>query len=207
MTDTRDDTTDIAWLRQLAEEGRRTPMKGAAILMAAGVIYGSASVLHWTVASGVLALPAAALNLLWLAATVIFLLVVAIVSMRLRGAGGVRTTASRGANAAWTAVGWGIFALFTSLGVIGSRMGADGVGLLLSIVPSAIMVFYGLGWAVTATLQKSRALSGLAVASFVAAPLLATMAGMTVQYLAYGAALFVLMALPGYLLMRAANRA
>ena len=205
MTETRDDTTDIAWMRQLAEEGGRAPMKGAAILMAAGVIYGTASLLHFCVASGLVALAPTVFSVLWLGATVLFLLVVTVVSLRLRQSDGIRTTASRGAGAAWTAVGWGIFALFTSLGVIGSRMGADGLGMLLSIIPSAIMVFYGLGWAVTATLQKSRALGGLAVASFVAAPVMALMAGMPVQYLAYGIALFGLMALPGFLLMRSAK--
>jgi uncharacterized MAPEG superfamily protein len=41
--------------------------------------------------------------------------------------------------------------------------------------------------------------------SFVAAPLLALLAGQTAQYLAYTAALFLLMALPGWVLMRQAQ--
>lgn len=202
MTETRDDTTDIAWMRQLAEEGGRAPMKGAAILLAAGAIYGTASILHWSIASGMVTVAPTVFNLLWLGATALFLIVMTVLSLRMRNQGGMRTTASRGAGAAWTAVGWGIFALFTSLAVIGSRMGGEGVLMLLSIIPSAIMVFYGLGWSVTATLQKSGALAFLAVASFVAAPVLALMAGMAVQYLAYSVALFGLMALPGFLLMR-----
>ncbi|WP_269515394.1 hypothetical protein [Brevundimonas subvibrioides] len=206
MTDTRDDTADIAWMRQLAEEGGRGPMKGAAILMAAGLIYGTASLLHWSVASGLLSVAPTIFNVLWLGATALFLIVVTVVSLRLRGIGGVRTTASRGANAVWSAVGWGIFALFTSLAVIGSRMENGGIDMLLSIIPSAIMAFYGLGWAVTATLQKSRPLMVLTIACFVAAPVLALMAGMSAQYLAYSACLFGLMALPGFILMRAANR-
>ncbi|WP_150125909.1 hypothetical protein [Brevundimonas sp. LM2] len=205
MTETRNDTTDIAWMRQLAEEGGRSPMRGAAILMAAGVIFGCASLVHWAVASGLVTMPTAAFNLLWLAATGLFLMIVVGVSVRLRRVGGVRTTAARGASAAWTAVGWGIFALFTSLAVIGSRMGAEGLPMMFSLIPSVIMAFYGLGWSVTATLQKSRPLSVLAIASFLAAPLLALMAGMAAQYLAYAAALFGLMALPGLLLMRSAK--
>lgn len=205
MTETRDDAVDIAWMRQLAEEGAKGPMKGAVILMAAGLIYGTASLVHWAVASGLVDLAPAIFSILWLGATALFLIVVSIVSLRMRRTGGVRTTASRGANTVWSAVGWGIFALFSSLALIGSRTGPDGVVMLLGIVPSAIMVFYGLGWAVTATLQKSRALTALAAASFVAAPVLALMAGMSIQYLAYGVALFALMALPGFLLMRSAR--
>lgn len=206
MTESRDDTADIAWMRQLAEEGGQAPMRGAAILMGAGLIYGTAALLHWCIAIGIVTVPAVAFNTLWLAATAVFLLVVTLVSLRLRDRGGVHTTANRGANAAWSAVGWGIFALFTSLAVIGSRIGdAAAVNMLLGIVPSVIMAFYGMGWSVTATLQKSRPLHVLAVASFLAAPVLALMAGMTLQYLAYGIALFGLMALPGFLLMRSAR--
>ncbi|CAL1690466.1 hypothetical protein MMB232_00591 [Brevundimonas subvibrioides] len=206
MTESRDDTADIAWMRRLAEEGGQAPMRGAAILMAAGLIYGTAALLHWCIAAGLFTVPSVAFNTLWLVATVAFLIVVTLVSLRLRDRGGVHTTANRGASAAWSAVGWGIFALFTSLAVIGSRSGdAAAVAMLLGIVPSVIMVFYGLGWSVTATLQKSRPLGVLAVASFLAAPVLALMAGMTVQYLAYGIALFGLMALPGFLLMRTAK--
>lgn len=206
MTETRDDNTDIAWMRRLAEEGGQAPMRGAATLMAAGVIYGTAGLLHWAVMADIVTVPAAAFNLLWPGATAVFLTVLAIVSLRMRDDGSVRTTANRGAGAAWAAVGWGIFALFTSLAVIGSRFAdAAAVNILLSLVPSVIMVFYGLGWSVTATLQRSRPLGVLALASFLAAPLLALMAGMAVQYLAYAAALFGLMALPGFLLMRAAK--
>ena len=67
------------------------------------------------------------------------------------------------------------------------------------------MVFYGIGWAVTATMHRSRVLWWLMTGSFVAAPLLALLAGQTAQYLAYTAALFLLMALPGWMLMRQAR--
>jgi hypothetical protein len=73
------------------------------------------------------------------------------------------------------------------------------------LAPSVIMVFYGLGWAVTSAMMKSRPLWWLAMASFFAAPLLALLAGQPAQYLAYAAALFLLMALPGWMLMRQAR--
>lgn len=205
MTETHDEAGDIAWMRQLAEEGARTPMRGAAILMAAGVIYGGASLAHWAVASRLIDLPATVFGGLWLGATALFLFVVTVFSFRLRRTGGVQTTASRGASAVWSAVGWGIFALFGALAIIGSRMEAEGLSLLFSLVPSSIMVFYGLGWAVTATLQRSRGLTLLAGAAFISAPALALLAETPAQYLAYAACLFGLMAVPGFILMRAAR--
>ena len=77
--------------------------------------------------------------------------------------------------------------------------------ILLSLAPSIIMVFYGLGWAVSAAMTRSRMLAGLAAGSFVAAPLLALLTHEPALYLGYAAALFLLMGLPGFLLMRAAK--
>jgi hypothetical protein len=54
-------------------------------------------------------------------------------------------------------------------------------------------------------MYRSRMLWGLAIGSFLAAPLLASLTGLDEQYLAYAAALFLLMALPGWLLMRSAR--
>jgi hypothetical protein len=73
------------------------------------------------------------------------------------------------------------------------------------VIPSIIMAFYGVGWAVTATMTRSKSLWTLALASFAAAPALAVLSGTSWQYLAYAVALFGLMALPGFLLMRAAK--
>ena len=67
------------------------------------------------------------------------------------------------------------------------------------------MVFYGAGWAVSAAMQRSRVLWMLAIGAFVAAPLLAALTGQAEQYLAYAVALYLLAALPGGWLMRAAR--
>ena len=43
MTDPNNDAADIAWLRNLAAEGATAPFRGASVLLAAGLIYGVAS--------------------------------------------------------------------------------------------------------------------------------------------------------------------
>ncbi|NJC40445.1 hypothetical protein GGQ87_000703 [Brevundimonas alba] len=203
--ETEDPAADIAWMRRLAEEGSRTPMQGAAILFGAGVIYGLASVGHWAIASGVAGLGMEAVNGLWLGATLLFFVLLAFNIYRLKRAGGVQTSANRASGTAWASVGWGIFALFASMAVLAWRMGDEAAMVALALMPSVIMVFYGAGWAVTAAMQRSRPLWGLALASFAAGPLIALFTGSAEQYLAYGAALFLLMALPGWLLMRSAR--
>jgi len=200
------DETDIAYMRRLAEEASTVPMRGGSILMSAGLIYGLSSMAHWTVISGLISIDPQAFSLIWLGATLLFLGVLAIIIAGLKREGGVQTAANRASAVAWSSVGWGIFALFTSIAVVSMRIGEQSL-VLLSLVPSIIMVFYGLGWAVTAAMMRTQSLWWLAIASFAAAPLLALLGGEPAQYLAYGVALFVLMALPGYLLMRQAKQA
>ena len=204
--DTDNAPADIAWMRQLAEEGARGPMRGASILMAAGLVYGLTGLIHWSVVAGLVAMPTGVFTALWGVATVLFLAILIVLLWRRRQCG-VVTAANRAYGAAWRAVGWGIFALLSAMTLVASRSGGVSAIILLALLPSVIMVFYGMGWAVTAAMMKSRPLWGLAIASFVAAPLLGLLAGQDVQYLAYGAALLLLMALPGWLLMRQAGRA
>ena len=200
-----DPAADIAWMRRLAEEGHRAPMQGASILFGAGLIYGTASLAHWAIVSGAAGLDDSAVSFVWLGATLLFFVLLVVAITAIKRAGGVETSANRASGVAWASVGWSIFALSTSMAVLGLRMGEEAALVSVALIPSVIMVFYGSGWAVTAAMQRSKTLWGLAVASFVAAPLLAAMTGMAEQYLAYAAALFLLMALPGFLLMRAAR--
>ncbi len=200
-----DGVADIAWMRKLAEENADAPMRGGSILMAAGLIYGLGSVLHWASLTGLILVQDAVVGLIWLAATALFFVVLVLSIMRQKSQGGVRTAANRASGAAWASVGWGIFATFTSVAVVGLRLGQDTL-LLLSLTPSIIMVFYGMGWAVSAAMTKSSQLWWLAIGSFLAAPLLAALSGQDIQYLAYAGCLFVLMAVPGWLIMRRAQQ-
>lgn len=205
MTDNFEDpAADIAWMRRLAEEGAAAPMQGASILMSAGLIYGTASLLHWARIGDRIDVPGVT-GIVWLIATGLFFIVLAFVIPRLKRQGGVVTAGNRASTTTWSALGWGIFALFGSLGVLGWRLGEDAALLGLALSPSIIMVFYGIGWTVSAAMYRNPILRWLAGGSFVAAPLLAWMAGQNAQYLAYAAALFLLMALPGWMLMRRAR--
>ena len=206
MSETRDDLNDIAWLRGLAEEGAKAPIKGASILFAAGLIFGTASVIHWLIAADILVVAPAAYGAIWGVTVLIFLATLAVLIGRLKREGGVETAANRAFGIVWAALGWGLFSLFMSL-IAGdlARSGQSDLAQGSLIIPSIVMAFYGVGWAVTATMTRSRPLWTLALASFAAAPVLAVLSGASWQYLAYAGALFGLMALPGFLIMRAAK--
>lgn len=201
----QDPAADIAWMRNLAEEGAGTPFQGASILMSAGLIYSVASLVHWAQISGLVELPGIAVGIVWLIATGLFLATLVFLIARLKRREGVMTSGNRASSTVWSALGWGIFAMFASLAALGYQLGEDAILLGAGLIPSIIMVFYGIGWAVTATMHRNRVLWWLMAGSFLAAPLLALMAGQDAQYLAYAAALFLLMALPGWVLMRQAR--
>ncbi|RZI99618.1 MAG: hypothetical protein EON90_10740 [Brevundimonas sp.] len=204
--DTDNTAADIAWMRKLAEEGADSPMRGAPILMFSGLIYGAMSVVAWLAAADLIPLSINQASIGWFIATVIFWIMLAIMIPRIRRSG-TNTLANRASGIAWSGVGWGIFALALAMGVLGWRLGETAGPALFALIPSVIMVFYGAGWAVSAAMFKDRTMWALSFASFAAAPLLAVFAGQSSQYLAYAVALFGLMALPGYLFMRAAKRA
>jgi hypothetical protein len=206
MSDTRNDASDIAWLKGLAEEGSKAPIRGGSILFAAGMIYGSGSLAHWAVAMGIIPADESAYNIIWGSTLATFFVALLLLIGRLKRQGGVETAANRAFSIVWSALGWGIFSLFLAL-VAGdlSRGGQSDMTDWSLVIPSIIMAFYGVGWAVTATMVRSRSLWWLAVAAFAAAPGLAVMSGTPWQYLAYAAGLFGLMALPGFLIMRASK--
>jgi hypothetical protein len=210
MTDDTDNQTsggaaDLAFLRGLAEEGAKAPLGGGRILMAAGIVYGLASLSQWAAIVGVVPFSVRQSNWIWLVATAVFLALVVIDKIFWCPPTGVKTAANRAARAAWSCVGAGIFACIASMAAVSWRLGEAGT-VLLWLLPSLIMVFYGLGWGVSAAMIRSQRLLWLSIASFVAAPVLGFMTGSPALYLAYALALLVLMAVPGFLLMRAAAR-
>ena len=202
-----DPAADIAFMRRLAEEGAQVPMQGSSLLMFGGLLYGVASLFHWALFAGLLPLDQDLIWVGWVGATIAYWIVLGVTIPRLRRNAGVNTTANRAMGIAWSGMGWGIFAMFLTITVLGLRLGEGVLEGMYVLIPSIIMIFYGVGWAVHATMQRSRPLWMLSLGSFAAAPLLALFAGSADQYLAYAAALFGLMALPGFLLMRAAKQA
>lgn len=205
--DTDNAPADIAWMRRLAEEGSQAPMQGGSILMTAGLSYGVASIVHWLGATGRMAGVEQWVNYVWFAATGVFFVGLFASIARMKRTAGARTAGNRASGTAWSALGWGIFALFASLAIIGYRADEQTALVLLTLAPSVIMVFYGIGWAVSGAMHRDRTMWGLSAASFVAAPVLALLAGSPTQYIGYAAALIALMALPGYTFMRRAGRA
>lgn len=201
MTDDQIQTIrdDIAFMKAMAEEGRRAPLLGGAILANAGAIFAGASVAHWAIASGRLDVPPVGYAAAWGFAMVAFLVALAVLTARLKRRPGAATPANKAFGVAWSAAGFAIFAIGVSMVLASWRLQTEVVGLLF---PSAILALYGLGWSVSASMSGQKWLHAVAIGAFAGAPMVAWFAGRPEQYLAYAAALFLLMSVPGMLLMR-----
>lgn len=190
---------DITYMKALADEGSRGPLLGGSILVAAGLIFGSASVVEWAMAAGILNLPEIGHLYLWGATAVLFAIALVVLIRRQKGRPGNLSPANRAFANAWMGVGLAIFAMSVSISVLGYQAGSD---LPFTVFPSLIFALYGAGWAVSAAMSGQKWLWWPAIGGWFAAPVLAWFVGDPVQWLVYAAGLVLLALVPGAVLMR-----
>lgn len=190
---------DIAYMRAMAQEGRRAPLLGGSILIAAGGIFGSASIVHYAIETGMLALSPVAYAWLWGAAFLVFIVALNVLQRRIGKLPGATSLANRAAGTAWMGVGLVIFTASISMAVLAWKSGSETTFMLF---PSLIFAVYGAGWAVSATVSGVKWQWWLAVAAWIAAPGIAFLAGEPSLWLAYAAGLFAFAMLPGFQLVR-----
>jgi len=193
---------DIGLLKTLALEGRAAPWRGGSILVAAGAIFGVASVVDWAIETGQIAASPEAMTWVSFGATVMFLAALWIIRRRAAGLGRANP-ANRAAGLAWMGVGWTIFTLAVSACLAAWRSQSPLPFLLL---PSAVMALYGLGWTVVAAVSRKRWIWLTAAGGYVAAMVLAAFCTSPAIWLLYAAALVLLAVVPGLALMRQAAR-
>ena len=189
---------DIAYHKNLAEEGRAPANLGGSIMVAAGLVFGAASVCQWLVLTHRVVVSLWALPVLWLAAVAIFLAILSGLKSRMTSA---KTAGGRASGVAWTGVGWTIFTLSASVLIVSWRANS-GVPTLL--FPSIVLSLYGLGWLVAAAVSRKRWILITAIGSYVAAMVLAAVSNTPAVMLYFAGALMLLAVAPGVALMRTA---
>jgi hypothetical protein len=191
---------DIAFLRTMAESGRDRPMVGGSILLAAGLIFGAASLTVWYLAA-VRGVGGWMYNAVWGGAFVLYMAVLAYLLRTLPKATGALQAAT---GVAWSGVGWSTFFIGASLGLLSWRLQAPQI---LYAFPSVLMALYGSCWLMGAILLRQPWLRLVAAGSFVMALVNAWLANGSVIWLIYGLSLLALLAAPGFVLMRQSRRA
>ena len=190
---------DIAYMKALAQEGRRTPLLGGRILISAGLIFGLASVVAYGIDSGILAVPPVAYAVLWGGALLAFFAILIWQIRQTDRKPGAQSVANRAAGVGWMGVGLAIFVMALAMSVVSWKTGGEET---FALFPSLIFALYGSGWAVSATMSDQKWQWKLAIACWIAAPLIAFLTGSPLMWLGYAAGLFLFALLPGVLLVR-----
>lgn len=190
---------DIAYMKALAQEGRQAPLLGGRILITAGAVFALASMVHYGLASGVLALPPVAYPLLWAGAMLVFFVVLTLQVGRISRRPGAQSAANRASGAGWMGAGLSIFVMAVALAVIGWKVRSDIPAL---VFPSLIFALYGSAWAVSAAMSGQKWQWRLAVGCWIAAPLIAFLTGSALMWLGYAAGLILFALVPGLILVR-----
>ena len=190
---------DIAYMKALAQEGRQTPLLGGRILISAGLIFGLASVVAYGIDSGILAVPPVAYAVLWGGALLAFFAILIWQIRQTDRKPGAQSVANRAAGVGWMGVGLAIFVMSLAMSGVSWKMQSD---VAFMLFPSLIFALYGSGWAVSATMSDQKWQWRLAIACWIAAPLIALLTGSPLMWLGYAAGLFLFALLPGVLLVR-----
>jgi len=187
--------SDIDYLKTLAESGARGPMRNAASLFWAGLLYGVAALAQYALFRGWLPQTPVVSLTVWLGASVIFGVLAFFDRNRIKGC-----VSNRAIATAWSAVGIGIVLSNARLAGYFSRGRAlvPGFGRPAEEVAEQ----YGMGWWVSGKMSDTPWLTWVSLGCFVAAPAIALLGGRPEQMIAYAVCLFLFAMTPGYILMR-----
>ena len=196
---TRSIQDDIAYMRAMTAEGSRATLLSGEVLVAAGVIFGGATIAHWAGLRGYLPIREWGIMALWVAAGLVFAAVLGVLIRRHKNQPGSEAPANKAVSAAWSALGLTIFTMWLGITVASVRTEN---WLMFGLFPVLILSVYGSAWMVAAIMSRLKWIGWVAVASFVLAVATAWFTGEEAQYLVYGVSLILVTILPGLALMR-----
>jgi hypothetical protein len=192
---------DLAFMRSLVEAGNsRTAMAGGAAFVAGGVIYGLQCLVQWLGATGALPLSPAGWMITSFAPTLVFLAWLTWYLWRARGL--VQPRAQQAINATFAAAGSANLVILIAIGMLAARKDSMEI---FQLYPCVVFVLQGAAWIVAYMLRKRLWLLAVGLGWFAAAIVLAYYIGSTTYILIAALSLFVLMAMPGLVMMRLAR--
>jgi len=190
---------DIAYMKALAQEGRRAPLLAGPVLVAAAIIFGAANLGQWMLLSGAVAASPWAPLWLWIGAGVVFGIVLAMLIQRMKSKPGFNSAGNRAVGTAWSAVAYGIFATWLGLMAIGFQSGDWSA---MRLMPTIVFVAYGSAWMVAGAMTETRWMNVIAILAYVGAVAMAWFSSTPILYLVFTIMLLAVALVPGLILMR-----
>lgn len=190
---------DIAYMRNLAQEGRHAPLLAGPILVTAGVVFGSTSLIQWAIQSGLVRLNPWSQLWIWVVAGAVFAVALTVLIGRIKGKPGINSAGNKAVGAAWSAVGYGIFVTWLALAALSIKTGNWS---WMAVMPTAVLVAYGSAWMIGAAMTKVRWMSFTALAAYAGAVAVAWFIDSPLIYLVFTVVLLAIALVPGIILMR-----
>lgn len=190
---------DIAFVRDLAQQGRNTAPLNGPFLIAASLIFGAANVGQWALLTEAVSASPWAPLWLWIAAGIVFALALVVLIRRQANKPGANTLVNKAIGASWTAVGFGIFATWLAFIAIGLT---SGNWTLMWAMPSLVFAAYGSAWFVAGEMTGRGWMKGIALLSYAGAAGLGAFIGDPAIYLVFTVLIVLVALIPGIVLTR-----
>ena len=191
--------SEIAYMKALAVSGGQGPLRNGANLFWAGLLYGAAAIAQYAVIRGWLPQSPWVVAGIWLGVSIVYVAIIA-TTMKSSRRNCVESPGSRASHSAWSAVGLGLFSFFSAIIVMVNIVPSE-LNTLSFLLAPVVLVLYGVGWWVSATVSGTGWLRMMAWGCFAGAPTLCLLTNRPEQLLAYAAALVLFAMIPGYALM------
>ncbi len=199
MTQEPTTAADIAFIRDLAQQGRNTAPLNGPFLIAASLIFGTANLGQWALLSGRFDVSPWAPVWLWIGSGVVFGLSLIVLSRRVEAKPGANTLINKAIGASWSAVGFGIFAMWLALMAVGL---VSGDWTMMWAMPSLVFAAYGSAWFVAGEMTGRGWMKWIALLSYAGAALLGAFIDNPAIYLAFTVLIVVVALIPGIVLTR-----
>jgi len=211
MTKTNPPSTpeaDLAFLRAIVENGGRGQITMGSVFLAGGLLYGLQCLFHLGQIAGVIRWPgwASLAFVVLITASVIAVIVWAVLQDRKTGAGGRSgPTAARAMNGAFSGAGMANLAVIIVFGVGAWRENDFSIWLYYAAI---VFAFQSVAWFMAYTLKRKTWMGLTSAGHWLTAVALGVLVREPVAYLwVCTAALFLLFALPGWIILREARAA
>jgi hypothetical protein len=196
---------DLAYMRTLVEQGGRPRMAGALIYMAAGLIYGTQTLILWGPAAGLFQMSGQATWAVIIGASALFVAVMIWLSARERKTTQASvSTGARALNAAFGGAGLANIALVAIFGVNAWRQQDYRIW---ELYPCVVFVLQGAAWFVAFVLRRKAWMLTVSLGCLATATVMGLLVGTSTFVLVAALACFAWLAAPGAILARAARRA
>ncbi len=190
---------DVAFLRALSEGSAGARAREGAVLVAIGIVFSLVALQYWAVDARLIAIPTRWRSWLWLDGLAVFLPALGVIQTRFKGP--AVGPGSRAISATWAGLGVALACAVVGLAAAGWRLSMP---LLAAwIFPVVLFTLVGASWAVAFAVQRRTPHALAGVGCGIAAIACGALVGSPSEWLALAVGLFVLVAAPGWFILRA----